>query len=75
MGKTSKVWAYAKRLHDSRVKCNLSEAILSAKGGSTSALRNHPVGTHHIDVDSAANSGSTPSISTFLNGPRQKIMN
>ncbi|KAL3860698.1 hypothetical protein ACJMK2_010789 [Sinanodonta woodiana] len=68
MGKFSKVWAHAERLNDFYACCKLCELVLSAKGGNTSTLRKHLVGTHHIDVDKNDSTNSTPSIASFLVG-------
>lgn len=43
-----------------------------SKGGSTSAVRNHLVGTHHIDIDNAG-STSSPSVASFLMAKRPAL--
>jgi len=68
MGKGSKVWVHAERLNDNNARCKLCELVLSAKGGNTSTLRKHLVGTHRIDVDKNESANSTPSIASFLVG-------
>ena len=43
-------------------------------GGSTNTIRNHLMGTHHIEVDNVARSSSNPpSILSFLVAPRPKL--
>ncbi|KAL3862474.1 hypothetical protein ACJMK2_008438 [Sinanodonta woodiana] len=68
MGKVSKVWVHAERLNNNNTCCKLCELVLSAKGGNTSTLRKHLVGTHHIEVNKNDSTNSTPSTSSFLVG-------
>ncbi|KAL3856838.1 hypothetical protein ACJMK2_011549 [Sinanodonta woodiana] len=68
MGKVFKVWSHAERLNDNNARCKLCELVLSAKGGNTSTLRKHLIGTHCIDVDKNDSTNSTPSIASFLVG-------
>lgn len=74
MSKTSKVWSYAKRVDESTAKCNLCEMIFSARGGNTSTVRHHLIGTHHINIDGTdSKSGSSPNIASFFAAPRTKL--
>ena len=73
MGKVSNVWKYAKRIDDNNARCNLCETQLTAKGGSTSCVRNHLIGTHHIDVDNITSTIRAPSIASYFVPQKQKI--
>ena len=52
-GKRSGVWNYFKKNHELQMaSCNECGTILSAKGGTTTALRNHLRVKHFIDLPS-----------------------
>src|SRR5213080_4994367 len=72
MSKTSKVWSYAKRMDENNAKCKLCEVVESSKGGNTSTLRHHLIGTHHIDLDNIGKN-SAANITSFMIAPRPKV--
>ena len=46
--KSSKVWLYFSSVEKERAKCSKCDAILTCKGGCTSALRKHLLAVHKI---------------------------